>query len=268
MLKGNKIMHRLNTNIRIALVCFLTTLGVVGNAFGQANPGYMGRKSLVQLDITGLMGNAIFEGPLMNLNVGVSYEFAKSKDFAWNIGYKKITQQMNPAMIGIEEYDLYETDNNGNSEYNGVASGYLTYSINEFKITPKFYSDGKGSIAPYGGYSGLEIAYDQLSISDLSKIGWRKPLAEPASLNSIGNVTIIAVSYVQGGRRMLTDQIGLDYNFGMGYTIYQSTPNSLIELVDGGGTTNDVNDYLQTVAMKHASSSRLFQASVGISYLF
>lgn len=261
-------MYKLTINFKIALVCFLAALGGIGNVFGQANPGYMGRKSLVQLDITGLMGNAVFAGPLMNLNFGVSYEFARSKDFAWNIGYKKITQQMNPDMVGYEEYDLIETDNNGNREYNGVNSGYLTYSINEFKITPRFYSDGKGAIAPYGSYSGLEIAYDQLSISDVSKIGWRKPLAEPASLNSIGNVTIIAVSYVQGGRRMLTDQIGLDYSFGMGYTIYQSTPNSLIELVDGGGYTSDVKDYLQTVAMKHASSSRLFQASVGISYLF
>ena len=258
-------MYKLNTNIKIAMICLLCAIGGIGNAFGQANPGYMGRKSLVQLDISGLMGNAIFEGPLMNLNFGVSYEFARSKDFAWNIGYKKITQQMNSAMVGIEGYDLYETDNNGNSEYNGVNSGYLTYSINELKITPKFYSDGKGAIAPYGSYSGLEIAYDQLSISDVSKIGW---IREPASLNSIGNVTIIAVSYVQGGRRMLTDQIGLDYSFGMGYTIYQSTPNSLIELVDGGGYTSDVNDYLQTVAMKHASSARLFQASIGVSYLF
>jgi len=268
MLKGNKIMYKLNTNIKIAMVCFLAAIGGIGNIFGQANPGYMGRKSLVQLDISGLMGNAIFEGPLMNLNFGVSYEFAKSKDFAWNIGYKKITQQMNPNMVEIDKYSLYETDNNGNSEYNGVKSGYFTYSINELKITPKFYSDGKGAIAPYGSYKGLEIAYDQLSISDVSKIGWRKSLVNPASLNSIGNVTIIAVSYVQGGRRMLTDQIGLDYNFGMGYTIYQSTPNSLIELVDGGGSTGDVKDYLQTVAMKHASSSKLFQASVGISYLF
>jgi len=262
MLKGNKIMYKLTTNIRIALVFFLAALGGIGNAFGQANPGYMGRKSLVQLDISGLMGNAIFAGPLMNLNFGVSYEFARSKDFAWNIGYKRITQQMNPDMVGYEEYRFYET---ATSENNGVNSGYLTYNINEFKITPKFYSDGKGAIAPYGSYSGLEIAYDQLSISDVSKIGW---IREPASLNSIGNVTIIAVSYVQGGRRMLTDQIGLDYSFGMGYTIYQSTPNMLLELVDGGGYTSDVNDYLQTVAMKHASSSRLFQASIGISYLF
>ena len=82
MLKGNKIMYKLTTNIRIALVCFLAAMGGIGNAFGQANPGYMGRKSLVQLDITGLMGNAVFAGPLMNLNFGVSYEFARSKDFA------------------------------------------------------------------------------------------------------------------------------------------------------------------------------------------
>jgi hypothetical protein len=264
MLKGNNKMRKMNFNAKYLLIGIFGFFSFL-NLSGQANPGYLGRKSLVQIDISGLMGNAIFEGPLMNLNFGASYEFSKSKDFAWNIGYKKITQQMNPNMVEIEKYSLYETDNNGNSEYNGVKSGYFTYSINEIKITPKFYKDEKGAIGPYGSYSGLEIAYDQLSISDVSKIGW---IRQPASLNSIGNVTIIAVSYVQGGRRMLTDQIGLDYNFGMGYTIYQSTPNSLIELVDGGGTTSDVKDYLQTVAMKHASSSKLFQASIGISYLF
>jgi hypothetical protein len=262
-------MNKLNTNINITLVCFLAALGGIGNVFGQANPGYMGQKSLVQFDFTGLMGNAVFAGPLMNLNFGVSYEFARSKDFAWNIGYKKITQQMNREMVNDESFALIVYDNNINGyTVNGVGSGYLTYSINEFKITPKFYSDGKGAIAPYGSYSGFEIAYDQLSISDVSHIGWQNSLVNPNDLLSIDNVTIIAVSYIQGGRRMLTEQIGLDYNFGMGYTIYQSTPNSLIELVDGGGDTRDVKEYLQTVAMKHASSARLFQASIGVSYLF
>ena len=50
MLKGNKILYKLNTNIKIALVCFFAAIGGIENVYSQANPGYMGRKSLVQIE--------------------------------------------------------------------------------------------------------------------------------------------------------------------------------------------------------------------------
>ncbi len=272
MLKGNKIMYRLTINIRIALVCFLTTLGGVGNTFGQANPGYLGRKSLVQIDITGSMGNLIFEGPIMNLNFGASYEFARAKDFAWNIGYKSINQTMNTFMCLGESftYDIPDPNFPGSTRNTYLTDGNFNYHVDEIKVASKFYSEVKGAIAPYGRYMGLEFTLDRMSFSDFENIKWYSNMG--ASINdtvsSVAPISIVTLSFISGGRKMLTDQIGLDYNFGMGYTIYQSTPNMLLELVDGESSSSDKELVFQTMGMKHFSTSKFFQASVGISYLF
>ena len=267
MLKGNKIMYKLTTNIKIALVCFLAALGGIGNAFGQSNPGYMGKKRVIQFDLNGLLGNLIFSGPSLKMNWGVSYEVATQKGFTWNFGYKSVNQEMNSEMIGGEYISLAEDDNRG--LLHDVNGGYFNYHVDEFRITPRFYSESKGAIAPYGFYSGLDLAFDVLTVSNQSQVKFDGgALTDPNMPTSIAPVYLFAVSYVQGGRRMLTENIGIDFNFGMGYTLYQTTPSNLAILIDDGTYFRNKEEFFQTIAMKHFSSSRLFHASVGVSYLF
>jgi len=266
-------MYRLTKNIRIALVCFLTTLGGVGNTFGQANPGYLGRKSLVQIDVTGSMGNLIFEGPIMNLNFGASYEFAKSRDFAWNIGYKSINQTMNTLMCRGESftYNIPDSRFPGSTTNAYLENGSFNYHVDEIKVASKFFSEVKGAIAPYGRYLGLEFTLDRMSFGNFENITWNldgSKRLQNDTVSSVAPISIITLSFIQGGRKMISDQIGLDYSFGMGYTIYQSTPNMLLELIDGENSSSDKELVFQTMGMKHFSTSKLFQASVGISYLF
>lgn len=239
-----------------------------GSVFGQSNPGYMGRKNLIQLDINGLMGNVLFSGPAINMNWGLSYEISRSKDFAWSFGYKSINQELNLEMIGEEQIAYIEED--PNFHYSGSGHDPLTgfgYHVDEFKITPKFYNRDKGSIAPYGTYNGFEFALDVLSVNNLNNFKFQGTLLDSTMPSNIAPVYVFAISYVQGGRRMLTDNIGLDFNFGMGYTIYQSTPVNLINAIEGMNIYKK-DDYFNIVAMKHLSTSRLFHGSVGISYLF
>jgi hypothetical protein len=267
MLKENKKMNKINNRFRI-LICFAVSLLGSDSVFGQANPGYMGKKSLVQFDLNGLMGNVIFSGPSLKMNWGVSYEVATKKGFAWNLGYKSVNQEMSKDLIGGEYISLAENDNRG--LLHDVNGGYFNYHVDEFRITPRFYSESKGAIAPYGSYSGLDLAFDVLTVSNQNQVTFDGgALTDPTIPTSIAPVYLFAVSYVQGGRRMLTENIGIDFNFGMGYTLYQTTPSNLAILIDDSGTYfYDKEEFFQTIAMKHFSSSRLFHASVGVSYLF
>jgi hypothetical protein len=228
----------------------------------QSNPGFMGKTGLVQFDLTGLMGNLIYEGPAVKVNYGFSYEKARNQNFAWNFGYSQTNQTMDYNMI-IGEYLTYY-DNNVRDK----AS--FDYSFSEFKITPKWYNASQGAVSPYGVYSGLELSLGFLNISNADKEQWRQPLSseEGAKLNSIPSVTVFSASYIFGGRRMVTDQIGVDFTLGMGYTLYQTLPGNLLDYVEGDSYAETIEEFYQYTALKHMSSSKLFQAKLGVSYLF
>jgi hypothetical protein len=232
----------------------------------QSNPGFMGKTGLVQFDLTGLMGNLIYEGPAVKVNYGFSYEKARNQNFAWNFGYSQTNQTMDYNMI-IGEYLTYYD----NGQYNNVRDkASFDYSFSEFKITPKWYNASQGAVSPYGVYSGLELSLGFLNISNADKEQWRQPLSseEGAKLNSIPSVTVFSASYIFGGRRMVTDQIGVDFTLGMGYTLYQTLPGNLLDYVEGDSYAETIQEFYQYTALKHMSCSKLFQAKLGVSYLF
>ncbi len=66
---------------------------------------------------------------------------------------------------------------------------------------------------------------------------------------------------------MLADQVGLDYSMGIGYTLYQSLPGSILDYTEGAQLEN-LELYYKYTAVKHISTAKLFQARVGLSYLF
>ena len=232
----------------------------------QSNPGFMGKTGLIQFDLTGLMGNLIYEGPAVKVNYGFSYEKARNQNFAWNFGYSQTNQTMDYNMIVGEYLTYYD-----NGQYNNVRDkSSFDYLFSEFKVTPKWYNASQGAVSPYGAYNGLELSLGFLNISNANKEQWRQPLSsdDGAKLNSIPSVTVFSASYIFGGRRMVTDQIGVDFTLGMGYTLYQTLPGNLMDYVEGDSYAATIEEFYQYTALKHMSSSKLFQAKLGVSYLF
>lgn len=250
---------------KIFIVCFAFFANQMVQA--QSNPGYLGRKNLIQLDMGGLMGNAIFEGPLLNTNLGFSYEMARKEDFAWNFGYSLTSQSMNINQINYEGL-YFENPSTGNYPDNIQPSeGTIDYSFNEIKVAPKWFHTGEGGIAPYGNNSSLELSLGFLSV-DPKITKWPKQLnAENQSIKSIPTTTVFSISYFFGGRRMFTDQIGFEYNVGIGYTFYQSMDGNLFTFMDEYRYLNDLNLFYGYTALKHISSAKLFQGKIGLCYL-
>jgi len=250
---------------KIMIICF----AFIANQqiLAQANPGYLGRKNLVQFDINGLMGNMVFDGPILNTNFGISYEMARSEDFAWNFGYSNTSQTMTQSMMDGESLQFAQTDNQSSENFY-LNGGSMNYSINEIKVSPKWYALSKGGLAPYGASGSLEFSLGFVSV-DPANVKWKQTLStQNQAIKNFPTSTMFSISYFFGGRRMIADQIGLEYNIGFGYTFYQSLDGNLIDLVDERGVFSDLATYYQYLAVKHASSSKLLQAKVGISYLF
>jgi hypothetical protein len=249
------------------MICF----AIIANnqAQAQSNPGYLGRTSLVQVDVTGLMGNLIFEGPIVNINYGISYEMARNQGFAWNFGFSHTSLTMDEWMIKGESLVFDDKKNNYNSA--GTNSS-LDYTFNEIKVTPRWYNPYKGGIAPFGMINAFELSLGFLNISNTENVKWRVPLSpeneEIAKSNNVPGVTVFSASYIFGGRRMITDQIGLDLTMGIGYTLYQSLKGSLTDYAEGDTYAETIEEFYQYTALKHMSTSKLFQAKLGVSYLF
>lgn len=262
--KGDKKMRFLR---KIIIICF--ALIANNQVKSQSNPGYLGRTSLVQVDFTGLMGNLIFDGPFVNINYGLSYEMARNQSIAWNVGFSHTSLTMDEWMIKGESMVFEDKNNNYNYP---VSNSSLDYTFDEIKVTPKWYNPYKGGIAPFGAMNALELSLGFLNVSNTKNVKWRVPLTaddeEIAKSNNIPSVTVFSVSYIFGGRRMITDQIGLDLTMGIGYTLYQSLPGNLVDYIDGDTYAYTIEEYFQYTALKHISSSKLFQAKVGLSYLF
>ncbi len=250
---------------KILILCFAFFAIQIADA--QSNPGYLGRKNLIQLDINGLMGNAIFEGPLMKVNYGFSYEIPRSEDFAWNLGFSSTSQSMDQNMIGYENLTLIG-DNGSSSDYYYPQAGTIDYTFNEIKVTPKWFSSEKGGIAPYGMNTSLEFSLGFLSV-DPKITKWESDRIDPVmkATTNIPSATVFSISYFFGGRRMLADQVGLEYNIGFGYTFYQSLEGNLMDFAGEGGVFYDITPYYQYNALKHISSAKLFQAKIGLCYL-
>ncbi len=260
---ANKQHTKMRFLRKILIVCFAIIANI--QLFAQSNPGYLGRKNLVQLDVNGLMGNLLFEGPWLKTNFGLSYEMARGEDFAWNFGYTNTNQDMTQAMMD-GEYLTFIQDDGQSSEFFDLNGGTLNYTFTEFKVTPKWYKANTGGIAPYGDFSGLELSWGYLNI-DPSKVKWKQQLNEANKNIDLSSVTVFSASYVWGGRRMLADQVGLDYSMGIGYTLYQSLPGSILDYTEGAQLEN-LELYYKYTAVKHISTAKLFQARVGLSYLF
>lgn len=249
------------------IICFAIIAN--NNLQAQSNPGYLGKTSLVQLDVTGFMGNMIFEGPYINLNYGISYEMARNQNFAWNFGYSHTSLTMDELMISGESL----TYDDGKGNYNTPETkSTLDYTFDEIKVTPKWYNPYKGGIAPYGSMNSIELSLGFLNVSNIGNVKWRVPLStEDEAIAKGGNlpsVTVFSASYIWGGRRMITDQIGLDLTLGVGYTLYQSLPGNLTSYAEGDNYITTFQEYFPYVAVKHVSTSKLFQAKIGLSYLF
>jgi len=241
----------------------LLFVGMVSTVRAQSNPGYMGLKESLSLDVNANFG-AIFSGGNWNhINYGLSYEYARNKTSAFKFGIKRHSG----ALDGEYFYyyaDGYYVQNTGEDIGFVKNSNKITYNINEIYYQANFYREDLGAIAPFGPYIGIELSASMITpkSNTLTMTGNIYPELNYTPNNIYGFHTSIH----WGSKRMINDNFGYYWDFASGFTLLQSGQISVF-----GSEYEEYEQPKDIIEYEMASQlaySKLIQVSAGLIYLF
>lgn len=244
-------------------IFLLLFVGMVSTVRAQSNPGYMGLKESLSLDVNANFG-AIFSGGNWNhINYGLSYEYARNKTSAFKFGIKRHSG----ALDGEYFYyyaDGYYVQNTGEDIGFVKNSNKITYNINEIYYQANFYREDLGAIAPFGPYIGIELSASMITpkSNTLTMTGNIYPELNYTPNNIYGFHTSIH----WGSKRMINDNFGYYWDFASGFTLLQSGQISVF-----GSEYEEYEQPKDIIEYEMASQlaySKLIQVSAGLIYLF
>lgn len=260
MLKQNSIKVQ---NLRLQSFFILLFLGIGAILKAQSNPGYMGSKRSISLDVNANFGAIFSGGNLNHINYGLSYEYARNKTSAFKFGIKSHSGSLDG------EYFYYEADGyyvNSTNEYLQFVKSpdKITYNINEIYFQANFYREDLGAIAPFGPYIGIELSGSRISpkTNNLRMTGNIYP-----ELNyTPNNVYGFNACLHWGSKRMIDDNLGFYFDMATGFTLWQSGQISVF------GSEYEYfeqpKDIIEYELASQLAYSKLIQVSAGLIYLF
>ncbi len=243
---------------------FLLLLGGISIVLrAQSNPGYMGSKRAISLDVNANFGAIFSYGSLNHIYYGLSYEYARNKSSAFKFGIKSHSGSLDG------EYFYYEADGyyvNSTNEYLQFvkSTDKITYNINEIYFQANFYREDLGAIAPFGPYIGIELSASRISpkTNNLKMTGNVYP-----DLNySPNNVYGFNACLHWGSKRMLDDNFGFYWDMATGFTLLQSGQISVF-----GSEYEEYEqpkDIIEYELSSQLAYSKLLQLNAGLIYLF
>lgn len=237
----------------------------------QSNPGYLGKTQLVEVNVLTEWGRVINFNPTVVTSYGLSYEFARNKNFGILLGFRTSNQKrfadgFEPSFY-IESIDNYVGPKEADLS-NGRDMDYLSYTNNELYVQFKKYNTTKGALAPFGSYWGLELSGSQLSSKDnrlrYQQYVWPNGLEEIPVVKSNRTVLAFIPSVIFGNRQMLTDEISLNVYMGIGTILFHNSSNMTIydEYVD---SEKELVDYMM---LRPVAVSRLINVGFNLGYFF
>jgi hypothetical protein len=258
--KPNKIMINC---IKKQSICLLLFIGMFFTVHAQSNPGYMGSKEAISLDVNANFGAFFTGGNLIHINYGLSYEYARNKTSAFKFGIKRHSGELDAEYFYYRAAGYYVPSS---SEYLEFIknSGKITYNINEICFQANFYREDLGAIAPFGPYIGIELSGSMITpkTNTLSMSGNIYPELNYKPNNVYGFNTSIH----WGSKRMINDNLGYYWDFASGFTLLQSGQISLFGLEYE--EYEQPKDIIEFELARQLAYSKLIQVSAGLIYLF
>ena len=229
-------------------------------AYSQANPGYLGKKQLVEIKGNLSVGSFLFGSGNFDKDFEVNYEFSRSKSSAWQFGYRNASMSLRNDNNG--DFYAIPTYYDGNSTY-FYSKGMANIAVNEVYFTPKFFQTQKGAIAPYGSYVGLELALAKLSLKDTTGFGWTSGISNV----QYNPVYLFSTTLQFGVRRIIADQFALNYGFSTGIGLYNTASTSIYDISEEN-QYNSPDEALQHAMSNNYACGKLFKVYFGVGYLF
>lgn len=240
--------------------------------FLRAQPGYMGNKQLVEVYANVGPSYALRGIKPFLYQYGVNYEKASSESASWNYSLR-----MGRGILNQDALDKFSANvnfrynpypNNPSSYGTVMVSDTMKYRFKEIAIQRRWYSAGRGAVAPYGMYIGLEASYSWLKQTTGGLKYYYYYDHKYYTFEDVKSRThhSLCMALVIGGRRMITPNIGISVNASSGYALFQTSKPSLASSY----SEDLVNhmDYQEALMVRHYVMSKLLQVSASISYLF
>jgi hypothetical protein len=225
----------------------------------QSNPGYLGSTQVIEISTTGYIPGVVAHGPWVKNYTSFAFEKSVSKSISWRGGVRVGSGELD----GREHLNAFEVYHDGGSQIAKPANGTLGYTLNEFFISPRWYDNNSGAIAPFGNFYGLELAYAMVGIDD--KISWDSRAFSPSVVTEGFSTLSLAIQW--GHRRVIFDNLCWDYHMGIGFNLL-NTGNASVAYFEDGTLNNDHEAVVHSMVLQPLAWGRIFHGGVGLSYLF
>lgn len=275
-------LKRRKINMKKILLFGGILAATLGNLFSQANPGYLGRKNAVEFtgsyNFGTLFGLVVPSANAYNSSYGIGIEHTFSKNFSLaggmrfgnvNIDANTMKSNLIYDLTSVESHlEVQTADNTGSQVVYNIDGGTTKVSMNEIYITPRFYVKNKGNIAPLGAFVGTELALGMVSISPTSMdMKSRSGAIKPMQVNGLSS-NVISFTLQCGIKRMITDEIGVQVQYGMGAILSQSLTESAYFNDFPINTYGSIDALVRDGVMNDIAFNKLMQLHASVVYLF
>jgi hypothetical protein len=250
----------------ILIIAFFMITGFV-----WAQPGYMGKKRVVETNLT-VSPAYVFRDFYFSqqYNYGLRYEKVTSNSASWIYGISLGTTTIDS--IAISNYGAYApltlyNSSSGWSEHL-YPSASMIYKYMEISMQRRWYLASSGAVAPYGMYFGLQ--------TDLARVKQKTADLPFYSPYSEKNITFepeksrshlaLSESMVVGGRRMIQRNLTIGFNMSLGYVLFQTSRPGLA-ITESNEIVNHM-DAQENIMVRHFAMRKLVQIGINLGYLF
>jgi hypothetical protein len=238
------------------------TVFIASSSMAQSNPGYLGNTQVAEITTNWYVPGLVAHGTWIKNHTSIAYEKSMSKNFSWRGGLRFGSGEFDVAE-DLTYFYVYQEEPWGGYQSTNPEGGTLGYSLTEFFISPRWYNNNSGALAPFGSFFGLELAYANVGIDD--KIVWGgQSIKLPAITDGFSTLSM-AIQW--GHRRVLFDNLCWDYHMGVGFNVF-NTGNASVAYFEDGTDNSDHEAVVHSMVLQPLAWGRIFHGGLGLSYLF
>jgi hypothetical protein len=234
----------------------------------MAQPGYLGKKKVleIQTEFSPWAFLANLAMPMNNINLRM--EFVTSESASWLVHAGYMRGSISSYGIGFYGYEvsvLYPpATSSGSTQYLDPV-GTLNFNSFEFGARRNWYFTGHGNLPPYGLYFsagfGATIMHQNkntLKYYDGKDKQVLFPVKDPGSVRALmGNLAL-------GNRRMLSQDITLGWEIGMGLCLKQ---NSFASPLAEDVVNKDNAQIENHIMLRHYTNARVISVGLSLGWL-
>ncbi len=240
--------------IYVKLFLLFTAFGLGSKLKAQGNPGYMGKTRIMNVGVEAYFPGLDVLAVKYKQVTSVTYETSRN---SWLSLYGNL--RWGDVELDKEDFERIDVGyvDAKTSQYTQIRGGNLGLSIFEVGGGIRIYSNNAGSLAPFGPYLGIELAYSRIGVQD--DVTWSSQALQSPKVTA--GYSSINLGMTVGSRRILFDKLAVDYSLGAGYPIYSTG-------ADNSEERYNAKDAMHATSHEYFRLGRIVRLNLGVGYFF